>query len=99
MGMSCFSAMGWKGWSLLWSRAGLLFSDFSSAVLSVQSGAPDWEGSQSKGGFGQQAMGGLCMIPEPGEEVGGGGSCLFKTLHSPPTPVLPTPMPPRALCA
>lgn len=54
--------MGWEGWSLLWSRAGLLFSDFSSAVLSVQSGAPDWEGSQSNGGSGQQAMGGLCMI-------------------------------------
>lgn len=30
--------MGWEGWSLLWSRAGLLFSLFSSACL-----CPIWE--------------------------------------------------------
>lgn len=44
-------------------------------------------------------MGDLRVVPDPGEEVGGGGSCLFKTLHPSPTPVLPTPLPPRALYA
>lgn len=79
--MPHFSVLGWESWSFLSSRAGVLFSDFSSALLSVHSGRPDWEGSQSKGDPGQQAVDGPCMILEPGDGIGGSSSCLLKTVH------------------
>lgn len=47
VGMPRFCVVGWENWSFLWSRQGVL-SDFSSALLFVHSGRPDWEGSQSK---------------------------------------------------
>lgn len=100
VGMPRFSVVGWESWSFLWSRAGVLFSDFSSALLSVHSGRPDWEGSQSKGDPGQQAVDGPCMVLEPGDGIGGSGSCLLQTLLAfSPTTVLPTTLPPRALYA
>lgn len=92
---SGFFAMRWECWSLLWSRAGLLFSVFPSAVLSNLGVR---KVSRARGP-GQRAMGGLCMVPEPGEEVGSIRSCLFMRVYSPPTPVLPSRLPPRALCA
>ena len=47
----------------------MLFSDFSSALFFVHSGRPDWEGSQSKGDPGQQAVDGPCMVLEPGDDT------------------------------
>lgn len=89
-----------------WERVGFFFGvekDCCFMFFPMLSVCPVWETKPRRlpraRDLGQQAMGCLRVVPKPGEEVWGGGSHLFKTLHPSPTPVLPTPLPPRALYA